>query len=58
MLTSSVLQFIAGLRNWQKFSFNDRMKFTYKIYDLDGSGYVEPPELVRPLFWICLRALV
>ncbi len=41
------MQFIAGLRNWQRFSFNDKIKFTYKIYDLDGSGYVEPGELVH-----------
>ena len=41
------LQFIAGLRNWQNFSYDDKMKFTYKIYDLDGSGFIEPSELVR-----------
>jgi len=41
------LQFIAGLRNWQNFSYDDKMKFTYKIYDLDGSGFIEPTELVR-----------
>lgn len=41
----NIVEFIAGLRNWQKFSYNDKMKFTYKIYDLDGSGYVEPAEL-------------
>ena len=23
-------QFIAGLRNWQKFTYNDKMKFTYR----------------------------
>jgi len=42
-------QFIAGLRNWQAFSQTDKMKFTYKIYDLDGSGYVEPTELAECL---------
>ena len=41
-----VLQFVAALRNWSNFSQNDKMKFTYKIYDLDGSGFVEPDELV------------
>jgi len=45
----NIVEFIAGLRNWQRFSFKDRMKFTYKIYDLDGSGYVEPPELAECL---------
>ena len=41
-----MLQFVAALRNWSNYSQNDKMKFTYKIYDLDGSGYVEPDELV------------
>jgi len=43
----SIVEFIAGLRNWQNFSYDDKMKFTYKIYDLDGSGFIEPTELVR-----------
>ena len=35
------------------------MKFTYKIYDLDGSGYLEPNELVsqRPLRHLTQYAL-
>merc|ERR1712166_508527 len=45
----SIIEFIAGLRNWQAFSQTDKMKFTYKIYDLDGSGYVEPTELAECL---------
>merc|ERR1711998_142659 len=45
----NIVEFIAGLRNWQRFSYSDKMKFTYKIYDLDGSGYVEPPELAECL---------
>lgn len=34
----SLVEFIAGLRNWQNFSYDDKIKFTYKIYDLDGSA--------------------
>lgn len=45
----SIVEFIAGLRNWQNFSQTDKMKFTYKIYDLDGSGYLEPNELAECL---------
>merc|ERR1712070_189506 len=45
----SIVEFIAGLRNWQSFTQNDKMKFTYKIYDLDGSGYLEPNELAECL---------
>ena len=45
----TVWQFIAGLTNWDRFSQDDKMRFTYKIYDLDGSGFVEPEELVSTL---------
>jgi len=45
----NIVEFIAGLRNWTKFTFNDKIKFTYKIYDLDGSGFVEPAELAECL---------
>merc|ERR1712196_279383 len=45
----SLVEFIAGLRNWQNYNYNDRIKFTYKIYDLDGSGFVEPHELAECL---------
>merc|ERR1711865_747159 len=45
----SVVEFIAGLRNWKNFSQQDKMKFAYKIYDLDGSGYIDPPELAECL---------
>jgi len=44
-----MIEFIAALHNWQHFSFDEKMKFTYKIYDLDGSGYVEPHELAECL---------
>ena len=55
-----MLQFIAGLRNWQNFSYDDKMKFTYKIYDLDGSGFIEPSELVRSThaYLKCIRCHV
>ena len=42
-------QFVAGLRNWKMFTYEEKMKFTYKIYDLDGSGFVEPHELAECL---------
>lgn len=44
-----IIEFIAGLRNWMNFSYDDKIRFTYKIYDLDGSGYLEPHELAECL---------
>jgi len=42
-----LMEFIQGLRNWQRFTWKEKMKFTYSIYDLDGSGYLEPCELAE-----------
>merc|ERR1711871_1527941 len=45
----NLVEFVAGLRNWKMFTYEEKMKFTYKIYDLDGSGFVEPHELAECL---------
>ena len=40
-------QFIAGLRNWKYFTYDEKMKFTYKIYDRKPSRSGSPDRALR-----------
>jgi len=42
-------EFIVGLSNYTSAAKTDKLKFAFMMFDEDGSGFIERPELVRIL---------